>query len=68
MYDPDFDASENLARALFEVASQLKWLGNGDAGTSLGAIEAHGEAMVTAAEKIREGLLAVAEAIAGREG
>ena len=41
----------------------LKYLGNTDAATPMGAIEAHGAAMLEAAEKIAGGLHAIAEAI-----
>jgi len=36
------DAMFAIARALDRIADQLKWLGNGDATTSMGAIEALG--------------------------
>jgi hypothetical protein len=55
MYDPDLDASENLARALFAVSSSLRSLE-----------ETHGDAILAAAGKVREGLMAIAEAIAAR--
>ena len=40
-----------------------KWLGNGDAATPMGALEAHGKAILDAAEKIAGALEGVAEAI-----
>jgi hypothetical protein len=38
----EHDGSYAIAYALLRVADQLKWLGNGDAATTMGAIEAHG--------------------------
>jgi len=53
----------NTVDALDSLAHALKWLGNADASTPMGALEAHGAAMLEAAEKIQAGLSDVAEAI-----
>jgi len=61
---PDYiDAPDNLTEAAENIARQLKWLGNGDAATPMGAIEAHGEAIKAAADTIYAGLRELGEAI-----
>lgn len=57
------EALDGIASALRDVAVALKYLGNGDASTTMGAIEAH-------SVQVREGLSEVAtalQAIAERE-
>jgi hypothetical protein len=68
-----------VANALQNIATQLKYLGNGDAATTMGAIEALGMQLEKSAEiiaaaippsdyigdAISEGLHAIAEAIEG---
>lgn len=51
---------QDIARA---IRTGLSDLGNGDADTSMGALEAHGNAINNAAEKIADALYDVAEAI-----
>jgi len=58
----------NLADAIFEngrvIAGALRLLGNADAATPLGALEAHGLAVKEAGERIGNGLESIAEALA----
>lgn len=61
-HDPD------LARALRSIADRLKWLGNGDAGTTLGDIDAHGIAIRDGEREISDSLLEVALAIREMSG
>lgn len=49
-----------LSRA---ISSGLKWLGNGDAATPMGAIEALGKSILDASEKIADSIDNLAEAI-----
>jgi len=64
-YDEDAEPTENIARGLFAVASAIRYaaaeLGNGNAGTPMGALEAHGVAMKEAADAIAEAILEHAE-------
>jgi methyl-accepting chemotaxis protein len=46
--------------ALLRIAMQLKYLGNGDAGTTMGAIEAHGKFV---SDAISTGVSDIAQAI-----
>jgi len=59
--------SANVADGLFAlsraIAVGLKYLGNGDAGTTMGAIEAHGKAVADAAERIAGALEGIAGAL-----
>jgi hypothetical protein len=55
--------NDDLVDAILKVAYQLKYLGNGDASTPMGAIEAHGKAILDAAQLIADGLSEVAAAI-----
>jgi hypothetical protein len=55
-YDDQASELENIARALIYIGDQLKYLGNGNAATEMGAIE--GLAM-----KVNEGLASIASAI-----
>ena len=50
----------DTAEALSRIATQLKYLGNGDAGTPMGAIEAHGKFM---SDAIRDGFAQLGEVI-----
>lgn len=63
--------SNNPTEALDGIASALHWLGTGDAGTSMGAIEALGvmnkEGASEIATAIRDGLESIADAIRSRE-
>jgi phosphoribosylpyrophosphate synthetase len=58
----------NVVDALFEngrlIAKALRLLGNADAATPLGALEAHGMAVEKAGERIGNGLESIAEALA----
>ena len=54
------DATHHIARA---ISIGMRQLGNGDADSHFGAIEAHGKAVLDAAEKIADALNNVAEAI-----
>lgn len=58
----------NLVDVLSDVARALVLLGNADASTSMGAIEAHGKAILEASENIAGGLHDVAEAIRDLSG
>ncbi len=57
----------NIAEAVFALAESIrsagKWLGNGDAATPMGALEAHGKAVLDAADRIAGALSDVADAI-----
>lgn len=53
----------NAVDALGEIAGALRLLGNADAATPMGALEAHGKTMLEASENIRAGLSDVADAI-----
>jgi hypothetical protein len=45
------------------ITSGLKWLGNGNASTPMGAIEAHGKSILDSATLIADALHDVADAI-----
>lgn len=62
IHDEDGE-NENVVDALGKIATQLKYLGNGNAGTDMGAIEAHGVAVKESGNSIGEGLESVATAI-----
>lgn len=53
----------NLTDAVSDVGRALRLLGNGDASTPMGALEAHGKAMLEASENIASGLHDIADAI-----
>ena len=58
------DFSEiNIADAVFDVARALRLLGNADASTPMGALEAHGAMVLEASENIAGGLDNIADAI-----
>ena len=56
----EHDEESAVAAALTEIAIAVKYLGNSDAGTSLGATEDHGKFV---SESIHQGLSEIAEAI-----
>ena len=56
-------SDDPVAEALHEVARSIFRLGNADASTPFGGLEAHGMAITEAANKINEGLEDVASAI-----
>lgn len=60
--DESAEAINNLAKA---VQSGLSRLGIAEASTPFGAIEGHAVTMKKAAEDIKDGLFAIAEAIDG---
>jgi len=53
----------NITDAVSDVGRALQLLGNADASTPMGALEAHGAAVLRASENIASGLHAIAEAI-----
>lgn len=53
----------NAVDALSQIADALRLLGNADAATRMGALEAHGKAILDAGEMIAAGLHDVADAI-----
>lgn len=53
----------NLTHAVADVAHALRLLGTADAATPMGALEAHGAAMIKASENIASGLHDIADAI-----
>lgn len=57
----------NIADGLFEIARAvrfgLKWLGNADASTPMGALEALGDCVLRSGESIANALERVAEAL-----
>ncbi len=57
------DGDVNLTHAVADVAHALRLLGNADASTPMGALEAHGAAMIEASENIASGLHDIADAI-----
>ncbi|HEY5387622.1 MAG TPA: hypothetical protein VIL79_06935 [Thermoleophilia bacterium] len=64
--DSNFEIA-NVVDALASVAEAMvfaaKHLGNGDASTQWGALEAHGKAMLDAAETVSDGLHDLADAV-----
>lgn len=58
----------NLVDVVSDVARALVLLGNADASTPMGALEAHGKAILEASENIAGGLHDVAEAIRDLSG
>jgi hypothetical protein len=52
-----------VALALTSVATQLKWLGNGDAATHMGALEALGEHIGEKIDRLARSLDDIAERI-----
>lgn len=57
------DDGRTLVEALDGVGRRLRELGNGDAATAMGALEAHGQAVLDAAETLRREVAGVAEAL-----
>lgn len=57
------DQEERLVVALENIGLGLKYLGNGDAGTSMGAIEAHSVQVQEGASSIAGALSEIARAI-----
>ena len=53
----------NVVDGLYYIARALKWLGNADADTPHGALEAHCRAIAEAGRSIASALLEVADAI-----
>ncbi len=53
----------NITDAVSDVGRALRLLGNADASTPMGALEAHGAVMLEASEKIASGLHDIADAI-----
>ena len=57
----------NLVDALSQIATNIfiagKWLGNGDAATDMGALEAHGKAILDASETIAGAINNLADAV-----
>ncbi len=53
----------NITDAVSDVGRALRLLGNADASTPMGALEAHGKAMLEASENIASGLRGIADAI-----
>jgi hypothetical protein len=53
----------NITDAVSDVGRALQLLGNADASTPMGALEAHGAVMLEASENIASGLHAIADAI-----
>jgi hypothetical protein len=59
----DTSDAANIVDAVYSLSRALKYLGNGDAATTMGGLEAHGVAMKEAAESIERGLESIATAI-----
>ncbi len=59
----DEDERQDVAGALGDIASQLKYLGNGNAATQMGAIEGLAMQVKAGLDGIAEGLHAIAKAI-----
>lgn len=55
----------NIVDAVFALSRAIKWLGNADAATPMGGLEAHGVAMKESAETIASALMEVATSING---
>lgn len=55
------EGCEAIAKPLHEIASHLKYLGNGDAATKMGAIENLAHQLSEGASSISEGLRLIAE-------
>lgn len=60
---PWANSDENVFTALQEVAVALKYLGNGDAGTPMGGLEALGLCIKEAGEQIAGAISELAQAI-----
>jgi len=52
-----------IAEGLSKIATQLKYLGNGDAGSTIGAVEHHADVISTAADTIAAAIRDLADAI-----
>lgn len=59
----DEDGGDNAMSALLLIGRALRDLGNGNAATNMGAIEAHGKAVLDGSERIAGALTEVAAAI-----
>ena len=57
------NAADAIQMVSHAIRLGLKWLGNGDCSTPMGAIEAHGAAIKEAAETLASGLHDIADAI-----
>ncbi len=63
MEQEHFELLESLAKSLSSIAVHLKYLGNGDAASPMGAIENLAVKLEEGSEQIAGGLHAIAEAI-----
>jgi len=63
-FGPD---GENVVTAICQIADSIQKLGLNNASTSMGALEVMSKEIHDGAQGIREGLLAIAEAIHNRE-
>jgi len=64
--DSNFEAAnlvDVIAGLGHNLSRAIKWLGNGDASCPMGALEAHGKAIIDAAENIASAIRDLAEAI-----
>jgi hypothetical protein len=61
--EDDENPHTTIAEAISNVATQVKYLGNGSASTPMGAIEAHGAAIKDAAATIAEAINGLASSI-----
>lgn len=59
-----FDEAK-VAEALVRISTSLNYLGNGNAGTQMGAIEAHGVVIKDGAAEIASAINSLAEAAGG---
>lgn len=57
------DTLDDCARGLHSISTQLKYLGNGDTGSTMGAIENHAVQIKEGSERIADGLEAIASAL-----
>lgn len=62
-YDDELSEMENVANGLFAIARALHRLGNADASTPMGGLEALGAAQKEGAERIASALDGVSSAI-----
>ncbi len=66
VYDSNGEPA-NLVDAISQVGADIryaaKWLGNGEASTPMGALEAHGKAILDAADNIAGAIRDLADAI-----
>ena len=66
-YDEEYSEVRNIAMALYAIAVELKYLGNGNASTQMGALEAMSvklfDGMTAISQSLFDGVTAISQSI-----